>query len=136
MKFCAICQNMLYIVMDEEKSRLNYTCKNCNYTETKSSEKEGESIVVAQKRFDESSKYNNIHDCCVMDISYFDDTNSFLQYQTKDIKYDMTLPRLKNIPCPSNCKEDSEVICIKYDPVNLKYLYYCTKCEEFWKLDK
>ena len=29
----------------------------------------------------------------------------------------------------------NEVIYIKYDNENMKYLYYCVYCEKFWKLD-
>jgi hypothetical protein len=51
-------------------------------------------------------------------------------------KFDPTLPRIHNIPCPNpECatKEGKEVIYIRYDDTNLKYLYLCTECDKLWK---
>ena len=53
-------------------------------------------------------------------------------------KLDPTLPRCNNIPCPNdNCvcnTEDKEnnVIYIRYDDINLKYMYLCTYCDTTW----
>ena len=52
---------------------------------------------------------------------------------------DPTLPHVKNIKCPNaSCPSNSgseprDVIYIKYDAVNLKYLYICTKCPQRWR---
>tara|TARA_B100001094_G_C18168578_1_gene793693 strand:+ start:934 stop:1251 length:318 start_codon:yes stop_codon:yes gene_type:complete len=53
---------------------------------------------------------------------------------------DPTLPRLKNLKCPNdNCSsnknedESSDVVFIKYNYLNMKYLYICTKCKTSWK---
>ena len=37
--------------------------------------------------------------------------------------------------CSKKKDEMDEVIYIKYDNENMKYLYYCVYCEKFWKLD-
>lgn len=77
-------------------------------------------------------------DPCVVDTNYMDDQTAYKQYATKYITYDPTLPRVNNIPCPNpkcvkpaNVKD--EVIYVKYDFVNLKFLYHCTHCNAFWK---
>ena len=55
------------------------------------------------------------------------------------IKYDPTLPRVNNIKCTNkdcNSKKNklqNEVIYIKYDSKNMKYLYVCETCGETWK---
>jgi hypothetical protein len=61
-------------------------------------------------------------------------------YLTTNIKYDPSLPHVNNIACP-NCKgnnteKQNDVIYIKYDAENKKYLYFCCKCDHFWTHDK
>jgi DNA-directed RNA polymerase subunit M/transcription elongation factor TFIIS len=53
-------------------------------------------------------------------------------------KQDPTLPHNNNIKCPrADCPSNSgaakrDVMIIKTDPVNLKYAYICTVCDERW----
>lgn len=52
--------------------------------------------------------------------------------------HDPTLPHVNTITCPNeDCPSqqngDKDVIYIKYDAVNLKFLYICTKCNTQWK---
>jgi len=118
MEFCKLCDNMLYIkreVTDEQDKLINY-CKNCsNSIELKSDNK---SILIFENNYEKEK------------INYKLFVNPY-------IKYDPTLPRVNNLVCPNNkCtkkkNEDNEVIYIKYDNENMKYLYYCVYCEEFW----
>lgn len=160
MKFCQICKNMLYGNIQDESNenivseggelvggrgvvgqskRLYFSCKNCGYAEA---EGMATSVPVMVKRFDNDSKESPLDDKCISQTNYFDDIRSFQQYQTINIKHDMTLPRVKNIECPKcteKKKDEStrlpEVICIKYDQANMKYLYFCCHCEHFWKLE-
>ena len=112
MIFCNTCNNMMFIRLEE--GDLIHYCKNCNFS-FKSSDNE-DPILVSETSFDK-------------------DVATFKQYMTKYIEYDPTLPRVNNIVCPNkNCKtEENEVIYIKYDQNNMKYIYYCCKCKEFWK---
>jgi hypothetical protein len=54
-------------------------------------------------------------------------------------RLDPTLPHVSNIKCPNDeCGSntgaaDRDVIYMKYDAVNLKYLYICNVCEQHWK---
>ncbi len=114
MNFCQICSNMLYIKIDENKDLIEY-CKNCNFS--KKSEDTNSRIVI-------DSTYNN------QDINYKMHLNKF-------IKYDPTIPRVNNIPCQNkSCtkqsSDDNSIMIIKYDNVNLKYIYFCTYCDYFW----
>jgi DNA-directed RNA polymerase subunit M/transcription elongation factor TFIIS len=116
MKFCDLCNNLLYISVSEEKD-LNYYCKNCNNTIT--IKKEEGSV-------------------CVIDDNKIDDFTKYSQYINKNLKYDPTLPRVNNIVCVnSECtkktEEDNSVIYIKYDHINMKYIYHCCYCEHFWR---
>lgn len=116
MKFCNLCENMLYIKTEENKL-YNY-CKNCsNLIEYKSDNK---SILIIENNY----KFDNIQ--------------NYQTYINPYIKYDPTLPRVNNIVCPNTkCTkkkdQENEVIYIKYDNENMNYLYYCVYCENFWK---
>lgn len=54
-------------------------------------------------------------------------------------KFDPTLPHVSNIICRNGmCRSrtagvKSDVIYIKYDAINMKYLYICTVCDAQWK---
>lgn len=121
MDFCERCQNMLYIRIqreDDNKQLTNY-CKNCNYTKNLPNDK---SIPIIETVYEKTQNIN------------------YELYINPYIKYDPTLPRVNNIKCVNEkCtkkKEDmNEIIYIKYDNENMKYLYYCVHCEHFWKLD-
>jgi aspartate carbamoyltransferase regulatory subunit len=63
-----------------------------------------------------------------------------------DNKLDPTLPRIYTVKCPndacktnasdeSDAKTPTEVIYIRYDDANLKYLYICTTCDHVWRTD-
>jgi len=111
MKFCDTCHNMLYISVEEDN--LKHYCKNCNFSTTDNYATRAECIVETN------------HDVC--------ESGNYKQYMSKYIKYDPTLPRVNNIDCPSCSTKPNKVIYIKYDHVNMKYLYYCCHCEHFWR---
>ena len=62
----------------------------------------------------------------------------------KYTKLDPTLPRINTIKCPnpeckSNTKDgekDREVIYMRYDDINMKYVYICAVCDIVWKTDE
>lgn len=112
MKFCTICENMLYMRLVDDK--LEMYCKSCGYTKDAEDETQ------------------------TMDTNYTDDRASYAHFLTKNIEHDMSLPRVSNIPCPlQGCTKPAqnanEVIYIKYDPVNLRFIYFCCHCKRFWK---
>lgn len=111
MRFCDICQNMMYL--SDTDNKLKLYCKNCNFTTIEQSTDE-ESINVATKK---------------VGI----DTQNYKSYMTPNIVFDVTLPRVNNIKCPKCSPEKNEVIYVKYDHDNMKYLYCCCNCRAFWK---
>ncbi len=116
MKFCDLCDNMLYLKLSEEDKKLLYHCKNCNNT----------------------IKEETTGSVCVLDNNYIDDNTNYRQYINKYLKHDVTLPRVSNITCPNkSCTKpkdaENKVIFLKYDYDNMKYLYHCNYCETFWK---
>ena len=54
-------------------------------------------------------------------------------------KLDPTVPRIKNLNCPNeSCDDeikDKEIIYIRYDDENMRYVYICTACDNVWTLD-
>lgn len=121
MKFCNQCSNMLYISIDEnDTNKLIYYCRNCG--------EKDESIT------DEG--------VCVLNTQLKKGEQKFNHIINKYTKLDPTLPRIYNIKCPNGaCKSNvhdkghPEVIYIRYDDNNLKYLYLCSECDNIWKTD-
>ena len=118
MKFCSFCDNMMYINLTDDV-KMQYYCKNC----------------------DNKDECDTSQSICVIDNNYIDDETNYKQYLNKHIKHDKTLPRVTNIKCANKkCKRrndnNNEIIVIKYDFTNMKYLYHCENCEHFWRLEK
>ncbi len=121
MHFCSKCQNMYYIrISSEDEDKLIYYCRNCG-NEDENLTKENVCVSKTQLKRSEQ-KYNHI-------------INEYT-------KLDPTLPRTNTIKCPySECtsnkgKNEREVISIRYDDINLYYIYLCAKCDTVWKTDK
>jgi DNA-directed RNA polymerase subunit M/transcription elongation factor TFIIS len=97
-----------------------------------------------------SSDQKNI---CVSKTHLKTDSSSFHHMVNEYTKLDPTLPRVKNIPCPNiscssnvNTKEEeqeetkegtqkseNDIIYLRYDDANLKYVYICANCNYVWK---
>jgi len=115
-KFCTICNNLYFIKVNETKDMV-YHCKACGNEEVQP--KENGSILI-------------------MDDNKVDDSTKYSQYMNKYLKYDPTLPRVNNIVCTNpNCTRKSdhpnEVIYLKYDFVNMKFMYHCIHCSHWWR---
>ena len=114
MKFCPKCENYLY--MDAKSGELLRLCRTCGFSETDTQGGLAMETVV-QERSSEGSKIL---------------LNEFT-------RQDPTLPHVVTIKCPkATCitntgKQQRDVIYIKYDAVNLKYLYICNVCGEQWR---
>lgn len=128
MHFCDKCGNMYYVgLVEGENQRLEYHCKKCgNVDETITNS----SVIVSKTNIKKKSQ----------------------QYQhmiNQYTKLDPTLPRVNNIDCPndeciSNNKKDEDrdmdetekdIIYIRYDHENMKYIYLCGLCDKVWVLD-
>lgn len=138
MHFCSGCGNMYYISITAE-NELQYYCRNCGHVDDTIA---SENICV--------SKVN---------VKHTTTPQTFSQVVNKYTKLDPTLPRINTIrcpndECPSNRKsasgagagggaeaEDkkekkSEVIYLRYDDTNLKYVYLCAKCDKVWNTEQ
>ena len=123
MHFCSECHNMYYLkVTNEDANSLIYYCRNCGHE-------------------DKLLAHDNM---CVSKTFIKKNDQSFNHIINKYTKYDPTLPRINNILCPNpNCPtntegKEREIIYIRYDDVNMKYVYLCTddSCNTVWKINE
>ena len=122
MHFCRICDNMLYIRLLESNSNdLEYYCRQCGNSDKLITK---ENICVATTNIVTQEK------------AYMHDINEYT-------KHDPTLPRTNTIKCPSetcssNLEESAnrEIIYLRYDDKNMKYIYLCKVCNISWKTNE
>jgi hypothetical protein len=114
---------MYYIGINaEDPNKLTYYCRNCRHVDETITE-EGVCVLNTQLKKGEQ-KFNHIIN--------------------KYTKTDPTLPRMYNMVCPNpECqtnigadKKPTEVIYVRYDDDNLKYLYICSECDTTWKTNE
>ena len=145
MHFCNKCDNMLYIrLLEEESDSLVYYCRNCGEVINAISK---ENICVLQT------------DIVIKEKAYLHEINEYTKLdptlpRTNNI-------RCPNQSCPSNKTKDetaesaesaetaesaesaetaesaekvkNDVIYLRYDDINMKYIYICTLCDKIWK---
>ena len=122
MHFCSKCENMYYIRIDANNSnKLIYYCRKCG-TEDELFDIDNVSIVKT-------------------DIKKSED--SFSHIINKYTKLDPTLPRTDKVLCPNkdcetNTDKDSkrEIIYIRYNDTEMKYVYMCSTCDTVWKTNE
>ena len=116
LKFCPVCDNYLYMEVDPESQNLTRMCRKCGHKEN---DTKGGLVMEMMIQQQSSEGYKIL-------------LNEFT-------RKDPRLPHIrKNISCPNvTCDsnkggKDPDVIYIKYDLVNLMYLYICDICGEKW----
>ena len=111
--FCKTCENMLFSKIHNNK--LQYYCRYCG---------DEENDIIVNK--------------CLYNVKHYN-SNYYKFYNNHELIYDPTLPRLKTIKCindkciTNTSKKESNIIFIKYNYINMKYLYICTECKSSWK---
>ena len=134
MHFCENCGNMYYIELNKNKTdSLIYYCRNCGNKNDKLIE-----------------ELNNF---CVSKTHIIKDTNQYKNVINEYTHLDPTLPRVKfnmicpNAECDSNKgndeskdsddnKKEKEIIYLRYNDKNMKYVYLCGVCKTHWKTDQ
>jgi len=116
MKFCSECNNMYYIKINtEDENSLIYYCRFCGHEDNEPAEN---GVVVLRTDYKKSEQ-------------------QFSHMINRYIKHDNTLPRITNMKCPNEAcaTAESDVIYLRYDDDNMKYLYICANCDTTWKTD-
>ena len=121
MHFCNICSNMYYIRINmDDPNKLVHYCRKCGNEDN---------MLSAEN-------------VCVSKIQIKKSEQTFNHIINKYTKLDPTLPRVNNILCPNpecatnNDGKEREIIYIRYDDVNMKYVYLCSDCETVWKINE
>ncbi len=124
MKFCNQCDNMYYMQICDDDSLCNkliYYCRNCGNKDNTIS---GEGLCVLNNQINKKEQtFNHI-------------INPYT-------KLDPTLPSIEmkcpNATCKTNQGDDSNdpnkltnIIYMRYDDINLKYVYICPICDFHW----
>jgi hypothetical protein len=124
----------MYYISVTPENELQYYCRNCgNIDNTVASE----NICVSK-----------------LNVKHSTTPQSFSQVVNKYTKLDPTLPRIHTMRCPNDeCpsneggggagagagahnKPKSEIIYVRYDDMNLKYVYLCAKCDKVWNTEQ
>ena len=133
----------MYYISITPENELQYYCRNCGNIDNTIA---AENICV--------SKVN---------VKHTTTQQSFSQVVNKYTKFDPTLPRIHTIRCPNDeCpsnktsssdassasgksgeaaggakkKPHNEIIYVRYDDTNLKYVYLCAKCDKVWNTEQ
>lgn len=113
MRFCTVCDNMMMI--QPKNGSAVYRCFCCN---TEDQEGLNSSVCISKRQFSK------------------EDTE-YAAYLNEYVLRDPTLPRVDTIKCANaECSKAPEqpnsVVYIKFDPTNMKYIYYCEHCHYSW----
>lgn len=114
LKYCSVCENYLYMQVDAESQELRRMCRKCGFKE------ESPGGLVMEMMIQQRS------------------TEGYKILLNEFTRKDPRLPHIrKNITCPntaceSNHGKEPDVIYIKYDVINLMYLYICDICGDQW----
>ena len=125
MHFCKKCENMYYIRLeDSDSSKLIYYCRKCG----------DENDLISEDNM------------CVSFTNLKREENKYYHIVNKYTKLDPTLPRINNIECPNeectsraenpNERSKNEIIYMRYDNEDIKYVYICVNCDSLWTTNK
>ena len=121
MHFCTNCSNMYYIrINEDDPNKLVYYCRNCGH----------EDSLLA------------VENVCVSKTQIKKSEQSFNHIINQYTKFDPTLPRINNVLCPNaSCDTnvhsvEKEIIYIRYDDTNMKYVYLCSMCDTVWQTNE
>lgn len=121
MHFCVNCDNMYYIrISAEDTNKLVYYCRNCGHEDSNLTV---DNVTVSKVQLKKSEQ-------------------QFNHIINKYTKLDPTLPRINRVLCPNpdcatnTADSEREIIFIRYDDTNMKYVYLCSTCDTVWKTEE
>ena len=115
MKVCTVCQNM-FVMKLQADGHLLWKCPSCGIEE-----KQVGGCLLNETLVQERS------------------SEGYRILLNEFTRQDATLPHVKSVKCPKgDCPTNGtgverDVIYIKYDTVNMKYMYICNVCGESWR---
>lgn len=136
MHFCENCGNMYYIELNQnDTDTLIYYCRNCGNKNDKLIDELNNLCVSKSHIIKKTGQYKNV----INEYTHLDPT-------LPRVKFNMDCP---NTECDSNTgndeskdpddhepKKPKEIIYLRYNDANMKYVYLCCVCKTHWKTDK
>jgi hypothetical protein len=115
-RFCTVCDNYLYLQVEGETQTLQRMCRNCGFKDT-----EDQGGLVSEMHIEQRSAegYTLIN-----------------EFTLKDKRLPHLYGTMKCISdkCPSATQgKESDIVYIKYDTENLRYIYMCYLCQATWR---
>jgi len=95
-------------------------------------------LVYYCRKCGNEDKLLAIENVCVSKTQIKKSEKTFSHIINKYTKLDPTLPRINTILCPNaDCSTNTEgtnreIIYIRYDDTNMKYVYLCSTCDTVW----
>ena len=118
------------------------TCRYSIYLKNKETQNEAGETVSELWRICHTCGYESQEDqgCLILETNLQEKVNeSYKVLLNEFTKLDPTLPHVHNIQCPNEeCASNTggaerDVIYMKYDAVNLKFIYICAVCDKHWR---
>lgn len=115
-RFCTVCDNYLYLQVEGETQTLQRMCRNCGFKDT-----EDQGGLVSEMHIEQRAAegYTLIN-----------------EFTLKDKRLPHLYGTMKCISdkCPSATQgKESDIVYIKYDTENLRYIYMCYLCQATWR---
>lgn len=107
MKFCKVCEMMLFDIVDTADGGVSLKCRKCDYSEPITHEQP----IVYEHNLKEDNALRIV-------------ANPYLTQ-------DPTLPRFTTITCPNG--HTGDVVGVKVDVQNVVWMYQCSECKVSWK---
>ena len=116
MRFCEVCDNATALRSSDEGKAV-IVCHYCGHSK-------------ALEELIEEAGSEGCSSFVVSSSDHSDSTSMYAHYLTPAIFSDPTLARTRDIDCPDKCRQD--IVYIKYDSANMRYLFVCTECRKAW----
>jgi hypothetical protein len=115
-RFCSVCDNYLYLQVEGETQTLQRMCRNCGFKDT-----EDQGGLVSEMHIEQRAAegYTLINEFTLKD---------------KRLPHLYNTMKCINATCPSAAPgKESDIVYIKYDTENLRYIYMCYICQATWR---
>ena len=115
-RFCTVCDNYLYLQVEGDTQTLQRICRNCGYKDT-----EEQGGLVSEMHIEQRAAegYTLINEFTLKD---------------KRLPHLHNTMRCINDKCPTSLPgKDSDIVYIKYDTENLRFIYMCYICQTTWR---
>ena len=140
MHFCNQCHNMYYIRLASSVSETSD--KDGDDVDDKSESSQQDRLIYYCRNCGNEDSTITVDNVSISKVNFSKGEQNFNNIINEYTKLDPTRPRINNIPCPNtecasnNDKADNDIVYLRYDETNMKYVYLCANCDTVWRLDQ